>query len=140
MPEIGINDVLIKVLRTGICGTDLHIHKWDAWAQSTIPVPMVVGHEFMGEIAALGNGVQGLEVGQRIAGVLQHRFGRIAAGAEPASDCNQQRQLGGADAAHRHGRCIASPGGFVKVGREGQAESTGCTANRGACQSPDSCA
>ena len=48
-PEIGINDVLIKVDRTGICGTDVHIYKWDAWAQATIPVPMVVGHEFVGD-------------------------------------------------------------------------------------------
>ena len=47
-PEVGINDVLIRVLRTGICGTDLHIRAWDAWAQRTIPVPMVVGHEFAG--------------------------------------------------------------------------------------------
>jgi threonine 3-dehydrogenase len=49
VPQIGINDVLIRVDRTGICGTDLHIYKWDAWAQKTIPVPMVVGHEFVGE-------------------------------------------------------------------------------------------
>ena len=48
VPEIGINDVLIEVLRTGICGTDVHIYNWDAWAQKTIPVPMVVGHEFVG--------------------------------------------------------------------------------------------
>jgi threonine dehydrogenase-like Zn-dependent dehydrogenase len=47
-PEIGINDVMIRVDRTGICGTDLHIYKWDEWAQKTIPVPMVVGHEFVG--------------------------------------------------------------------------------------------
>ena len=50
VPEIGINDVLIEVLRTGICGTDVHIYNWDAWAQKTIPVPMVVGHEFVGRI------------------------------------------------------------------------------------------
>src|SRR5271170_3699416 len=56
-PTIGINDVLIKVLRTGICGTDLHIFKWDAWAQKTIPVPMVVGHEFVGEIVETGSNV-----------------------------------------------------------------------------------
>src|SRR5216684_7074940 len=57
VPEIGINDVLIKVLRTGICGTDLHIYKWDAWAQKTIPVPMVIGHEFVGEVVATGSNV-----------------------------------------------------------------------------------
>ena len=67
-PEPGEDDVLIRVRKTSICGTDLHIHHWDAWAQATIPVPMVVGHEFMGEIAALGAGVKGLEVGQRVAG------------------------------------------------------------------------
>ena len=54
-PEIGINDVLIRVRKTGICGTDLHIYNWDAWAQKTIPVPMVVGHEFVGEIVAVGS-------------------------------------------------------------------------------------
>ena len=48
LPEYGINDVLIRVLRTAICGTDLHIYNWDSWAQKTIPVPMVVGHEFVG--------------------------------------------------------------------------------------------
>jgi threonine 3-dehydrogenase len=67
-PVPGDGDVLIRVRKTSICGTDLHIHKWDAWAQATIPWPMVVGHEFMGEIAALGPGVEGLSVGQRVAG------------------------------------------------------------------------
>jgi threonine 3-dehydrogenase len=56
-PTVGINDVLIRVDRTGICGTDLHIYKWDDWAQRTIPVPMVVGHEFVGEVAAVGSNV-----------------------------------------------------------------------------------
>ena len=56
-PKIGINDVLIRVDRTGICGTDLHIYKWDAWAQATIPVPMVVGHEFVGEVVEAGSNV-----------------------------------------------------------------------------------
>jgi len=62
-PTIGINDVLIRVDRTGICGTDLHIYKWDAWAQKTIPVPMVVGHEFVGEIIAVGSNVNDFRVG-----------------------------------------------------------------------------
>src|SRR5512138_3394434 len=57
VPEIGINDVLIQVDRTGICGTDLHIYNWDEWAQKTIPVPMVVGHEFVGEIVKVGSNV-----------------------------------------------------------------------------------
>src|SRR5712692_6007473 len=56
-PKIGINDVLIRVRRTGICGTDLHIYQWDEWAQHTIPVPMVVGHEFVGEIVEVGSNV-----------------------------------------------------------------------------------
>jgi threonine 3-dehydrogenase len=57
-PEIGINDVLIRVDRTGICGTDLHIYKWDAWAQRTIQTPMVVGHEFVGEVVQVGGNVK----------------------------------------------------------------------------------
>jgi len=56
-PKPGINDVLIRVDRAGICGTDLHIYKWDAWAQKTIPVPMVIGHEFVGEVVATGSNV-----------------------------------------------------------------------------------
>lgn len=56
-PEVGLNDVLIRVNRAGICGTDLHIYKWDAWAQQTIPVPMVIGHEFVGEVVAVGSNV-----------------------------------------------------------------------------------
>jgi len=67
-PEPGPQDVLIRVRKTSICGTDLHILRWDEWAQETIPVPMTVGHEFMGEIVALGDGVEGLDVGQRVAG------------------------------------------------------------------------
>lgn len=57
-PEVGINDVMIHVDRTGICGTDVHIYKWDEWAQKTIPVPMVVGHEFVGEVTAVGSNVK----------------------------------------------------------------------------------
>ena len=62
-PTAGINDVLIRVRKTGICGTDLHIYKWDAWAQKTIPVPMVVGHEFVGEIVEIGSNVNDFRVG-----------------------------------------------------------------------------
>ncbi len=62
-PSIGINDVLIRVHKTGICGTDLHIYKWDAWAQKTIPVPMVVGHEFVGEIMEAGSNVNDFQRG-----------------------------------------------------------------------------
>lgn len=67
-PKIGINDVLIKVDRTGICGTDVHIYKWDAWAQSTIPVPMVVGHEFVGEIVEVGSNVSDFRTGEIVSG------------------------------------------------------------------------
>src|SRR6266481_6146859 len=67
-PEIGINDVLIKVDRTGICGTDLHIYKWDDWARKTIPVPMVVGHEFVGEIVAVGSNVADFHPGEIVSG------------------------------------------------------------------------
>src|SRR6188508_2133712 len=63
VPEIGINDVLIRVHKTGICGTDLHIYKWDAWAQKTIPVPMVVGHEFVGEVVEVGSNVNDFQAG-----------------------------------------------------------------------------
>ncbi len=66
VPEVGHNDVLIKINRTAICGTDIHIFKWDDWAQATIPVPMAVGHEFSGEIVDLGIEVRGFEVGDRV--------------------------------------------------------------------------
>ncbi len=64
VPSIGINDVLIKVLRTGICGTDLHIYKWDAWARRTIPVPLVIGHEFVGRIVEVGSNVRDFHPGE----------------------------------------------------------------------------
>ncbi|MES2568769.1 MAG: L-threonine 3-dehydrogenase [Verrucomicrobiota bacterium] len=67
-PEIGINDVLIRIDRTGICGTDLHIYKWDDWAQKTIPVPMAVGHEFVGEIVEVGSNVADFHPGEIVSG------------------------------------------------------------------------
>lgn len=67
-PTIGINDVMIKVDRTGICGTDVHIYKWDDWAQKTIPVPMVVGHEFVGEIVEVGSNVSDFHPGELVSG------------------------------------------------------------------------
>jgi threonine 3-dehydrogenase len=66
VPGYGINDVLIRVIKTGICGTDLHIYQWDEWAQKTIPVPMVVGHEFVGEVAAVGSNVTDFFVGDLV--------------------------------------------------------------------------
>jgi threonine 3-dehydrogenase len=68
VPEIGINDVLIEVLRTGICGTDVHIYDWDDWAQETIPVPMVIGHEFVGRIVEIGSNVKDFSPGDVVSG------------------------------------------------------------------------
>ena len=68
IPEPGINDVLIQVKRTAICGTDMHIYHWDAWAQKTIPVPMVIGHEFVGEIVEVGSNVIDFHPGQIVSG------------------------------------------------------------------------
>jgi threonine 3-dehydrogenase len=67
-PEIGISDVLIQVLRTGICGTDVHIYKWDDWAQRTIPVPMAIGHEFVGRIVEVGSNVNDFFPGDIVSG------------------------------------------------------------------------
>ena len=68
VPDVGPNDVLIKVRKTSICGTDLHIYKWDEWAAATIPVPMVVGHEFMGEVVDKGDAVSEYQRGERVSG------------------------------------------------------------------------
>jgi threonine 3-dehydrogenase len=68
LPKIGCDDVLIKIEKTAICGTDMHIYEWDAWARDTVPVPMIIGHEFGGTIVELGSGVTGLKLGQRVSG------------------------------------------------------------------------
>jgi threonine 3-dehydrogenase len=68
VPEIGPDDVLIRIRKTGICGTDIHIWNWDDWAQRTVPVPLVTGHEFAGEIVELGRNVTDLKIGQRCSG------------------------------------------------------------------------
>ena len=65
-PACHHNDVLIKIKKTAICGTDLHIYNWDEWAQKTIPVPLIVGHEFMGEIVEVGKDVQQFKIGDRV--------------------------------------------------------------------------
>ncbi|MEC8487942.1 MAG: L-threonine 3-dehydrogenase [Pseudomonadota bacterium] len=67
-PEVGHNDLLIKIRKTAICGTDMHIYNWDEWSQKTIPVPMVVGHEYVGEVVGMGQEVKGFEVGDRVSG------------------------------------------------------------------------
>src|ERR1700677_2646220 len=67
-PQVGINDVKIRVLAAGICGTDLHIYSWDEWSQKTIPVPLVIGHEFVGEIVEVGSNVTDFRPGDRVSG------------------------------------------------------------------------
>ncbi|WP_165726536.1 L-threonine 3-dehydrogenase [Pseudoalteromonas sp. SA25] len=67
-PEVGHNDLLIKIRKTAICGTDVHIYKWDEWASKTIPTPMVVGHEYVGEVVDMGQEVRGFKVGDRVSG------------------------------------------------------------------------
>jgi len=67
-PKLGHNDLMIKINKTAICGTDMHIYNWDAWSQKTIPVPMVVGHEYAGEVVEIGQEVKGFEIGDRVSG------------------------------------------------------------------------
>jgi threonine 3-dehydrogenase len=104
-PEIGINDVLIRVRKTGICGTDLHIYDWDAWAQKTIPVPMVVGHEFVGEVVSFGSNVSDFDVGDLVSGeghVVCGRCRNCMAG---------RRHL----CAHAIGLGVQRPGAFAEL-------------------------
>ncbi len=68
IPEIGVNDILIKIKKTAICGTDLHIYRWDEWSQKTIKTPMTIGHEYVGTIAEMGMGVTGFQIGERVTG------------------------------------------------------------------------
>ena len=75
VPEIGDDDVLIRIAKTGICGTDIHIWNWDEWAQKTIPIGLIIGHEFVGEIAEVGCNAKNLKVGQRVSGE-SHLIGR----------------------------------------------------------------
>lgn len=68
IPSINQHEVLIKIKKMSICGTDVHIYKWDSWAQRTVPLPLIIGHEFVGEIVSLGNDVTGLKIGDRVSG------------------------------------------------------------------------
>jgi threonine 3-dehydrogenase len=68
VPEVGPNDLLIKIRKTAICGTDMHIFNWDEWSQNTIPVPMIVGHEYVGEVVKIGQEVAGFKLGDRVSG------------------------------------------------------------------------
>ena len=104
-PEYGINDVLIRVHRTGICGTDVHIYNWDAWAQRTIPVPLVIGHEFAGEIVAVGDNVSDFHPGDMVSGeghVVCGRCRNCMAG---------RRHL----CAHTSGVGVNRPGAFAEL-------------------------
>src|ERR1700744_4324367 len=104
-PQIGINDVLIQVLRTGICGTDVHIYKWDDWAPPTIPVPMAIGHEFVGRIVEVGSNVNDFFPGDIVSGeghVVCGRCRNCLAG---------RRHL----CAHTLGVGVNRPGAFAEV-------------------------
>jgi threonine 3-dehydrogenase len=104
-PEIGINDVMIRIRKTGICGTDVHIYRWDAWAQKTIPVPMAVGHEFVGEIVATGSNVSDFHAGDIVSGeghVVCGRCRNCLAG---------RRHL----CAHTKGVGVNRPGAFAQL-------------------------
>ena len=74
-PSLSCHDVLVKIRKTAICGTDLHIYQWDRWAQQTIPVPMIIGHEFVGEIVAIGKEVKNLTIGDRVSGEVHINCG-----------------------------------------------------------------
>jgi len=103
-PQLGINDVKIRVLITGICGTDLHIYEWDSWAQSTIPVPLIIGHEFVGEVAEVGSNVNDFQPGDIVSGeghVVCGRCRNCLAG---------RRHL----CAHTMGVGVNSPGAFAE--------------------------
>jgi threonine 3-dehydrogenase len=103
-PQIGINDVKIRVLITGICGTDLHIYEWDSWARSTIPVPLIIGHEFVGEVAEVGSNVNDFQPGDIVSGeghVVCGRCRNCLAG---------RRHL----CAHTVGVGVNSPGAFAE--------------------------
>ncbi|MGA3215299.1 MAG: L-threonine 3-dehydrogenase [Acidimicrobiales bacterium] len=104
IPSIGRGDVLIKVLRTGICGTDLHIYSWDAWAQANVPVPLVIGHEFVGQIVDLGVDVEELATGDLVSGEGHLVCGRCR-------NCIAGRRV---QCAHTKGIGVNYPGAFAE--------------------------
>jgi threonine 3-dehydrogenase len=113
-PTLGINDVLIRVDRTGICGTDLHIYKWDAWARKTIPVPMVVGHEFVGEVVEVGSNVKDFHSGDVVSAeghVVCGRCRNCLAGRRHQG--HRRESHGGLCGIHQcaHDQRLASPAG-----------------------------
>ncbi|MHB1596223.1 MAG: L-threonine 3-dehydrogenase [Streptosporangiaceae bacterium] len=104
VPEVGRDDVLIRVLRTGVCGTDLHIYAWDGWAQENVPVPQVIGHEFVGEIVELGADVADLAVGDLVSGEGHLVCGRCR-------NCMAGRRV---MCAHTKGVGVNHPGAFAE--------------------------
>ena len=103
-PEIKRNEVLIKIKKTAICGTDLHIYNWDSWAQKTIPVPMHVGHEYVGEIVEVGKDVKGFKIGDRVSGE-----GHIACGHCRNCRCGRQHLC-----IQTEGVGVTRPGAFAE--------------------------
>jgi threonine 3-dehydrogenase len=104
-PTVGINDVLIRVQKTGICGTDVHIYQWDEWAQKTIPVPMAIGHEFVGEIVEVGSNVNDFHPGDIVSGEGHVTCGRCR-------NCLAgRRHL----CAHTRGLGVDRPGAFAEL-------------------------
>ena len=104
VPGLGRDDVLIRVLRTGVCGTDLHIYDWDSWAQANVPVPLVIGHEFVGEVVATGSDVQELHEGQLVSGEGHLVCGRCR-------NCMAGRRV---QCAHTKGVGVNYPGAFAE--------------------------
>jgi threonine 3-dehydrogenase len=105
VPAVGRDDVLIRVLRTGVCGTDLHIYEWDGWARENVPVPLVIGHEFAGEIVELGSDVRDLAVGDLVSGEGHLVCGRCR-------NCMAGRRV---QCAHTKGVGVNHPGAFAEL-------------------------
>jgi len=104
VPTIGRDDVLIRVLRTGVCGTDLHIYEWDGWAQANVPVPLVIGHEFVGEVVDVGSDVRELHPGDLVSGEGHLVCGRCR-------NCMAGRRV---QCAHTKGVGVNYPGAFAE--------------------------
>jgi len=104
VPSLGSDDVLIRVLRTGVCGTDLHIYDWDSWAAANVPVPLVIGHEFVGEVVDTGSAVQELREGQLVSGEGHLVCGRCR-------NCMAGRRV---QCAHTKGVGVNYPGAFAE--------------------------
>ena len=102
-PEVGHNDLLIKIRKTAFCGTDVHIYNWDEWSQKTIPVPMVVGHEYVGEVVGIGQEVRGFKLGDRVSGEGRSAcgWGAVCRSSGPGRGrCDESGRAAGEDATH----------------------------------------